>query len=304
MYGKSAEELEQIAQRIYGEVSGCMYVPCELNSKGLPYLEVGDLLWINREEIFTYLMKRTLTGVYALKDSISSTGEQIRSVENNVNTEIIQLKGRTVVIEKNVEEVSVRVTDLSDDTEAMFEIMSDEISMKVSEGDVTNQLNSELSITGNVIALRTGNFTVESENLTFDSNGNATFSGRVTSASFEGGIIEVGAFYADDEDVQLGDWCVSADGSNVLRTWDGSVVFQSATGTGPLGDYPALQISSNRGTTTVSDHHIETPGVITDVINGDCTLANRDGSDNWWAGYTLFEALDWLYDAIKELEGV
>lgn len=300
LYGKTAVELETVAANLYSKVSGLCYVPVELQCKGLPYLEVGASLWIAREKIFTYLMKRTLKGVYALKDDITSTGEEIRSTDTSVMTEIIQLKGRTAVIKKSVEEVSVSVTNLANNTAAQFKIMSDEISMKVSEGDVTNQLNTELKVTGRKIELTTGHFTVNSKNLTIDEKGNANFSGTVTGASFEGGIIEVGAFYADDEEVWLGDWCVSADGSNILKTSDSSVVFQTADG-GPLGSYAALRLSGDYGTTILSDHHIETITVISESINGDCTLINRESTDNWWAGYTLFEALDWLYDAVKDL---
>lgn len=296
-YGKTAEELEQIAAGLYHNVSGCMYVPCELTCKGLPYLEVGELLWINKESFFTYIMKRTLNGIHALRDRISSTGEKIRSVESNVNTEIIQLKGRTAVITKNVDAVSVRVTDLASETEAMFEIMSDEISMKVTQGDVTNQLNSELTLTGNAIALTTGHFTIDAENLTVDSAGNATFSGRVTGASFEGGIIEVGVFYADDEDVWLGDWYVSSDGSNIFRSKDGSVSFQTAEG-GPFGSYATLVLEGESGTTTVSDHHVETRLVQANTMH----CGELYPEDEWWDGWSLTRTMKWLAQRITDLE--
>ena len=309
LYGKTAAELETVAANIYGMVSGRCYVPVELRCKGLPYLEVGASLWIDREGIFTYLMKRTLTGVYALKDDISSTGEEIRITDSNILTEIVQLKGRTAVIKKSVEEVSVSVTNLANNTAAQFKIMSDEIKLKVSEGDVTNQLNSELSITGHAIALRTGNFTIESKNLTIDADGNADFSGRVTGSSFEGGIIEVGVFYADDEDVRLGDWYVSSDGSNIFRSRDGSVSFQTAAG-GPFGKYATLVLTGESGTTTVSDHHVEsalidaTTRVITPAVDGydpddprysyfyDIELGR-----SWWDGDSITDTVRTLWES-------
>jgi hypothetical protein len=60
----------------------------------------------------------------------------------------------------------------------------------VRKGDVVNQLNSELKISGNSIALTTGHFTISAKNLTLDSAGNATFSGTVKAASIEGGTIK------------------------------------------------------------------------------------------------------------------
>jgi hypothetical protein len=60
---------------------------------------------------------------------------------------------------------------------------------QVSKGDVVNQVNSELKIDGNSIALTTGHFTISAKNLTLDSVGNATFSGTVKAATIEGGTI-------------------------------------------------------------------------------------------------------------------
>lgn len=61
---------------------------------------------------------------------------------------------------------------------------------QVSKGDVVNQVNSELKISGNSIALTTGHFTISAKNLTLDSVGNATFSGTVKAATIEGGTIK------------------------------------------------------------------------------------------------------------------
>lgn len=60
---------------------------------------------------------------------------------------------------------------------------------QVAVGDVVNQVNSELKIDGNSIALTTGHFTISAKNLTLDSIGNATFSGTVKAATIEGGTI-------------------------------------------------------------------------------------------------------------------
>lgn len=59
----------------------------------------------------------------------------------------------------------------------------------VQKGDVVNQVNSELKISGNSIALTTGHFTISSKNLTLDSAGNAVFKGKVEAATISGGTI-------------------------------------------------------------------------------------------------------------------
>lgn len=78
----------------------------------------------------------------------------------------------------------IRMRVASDEyVKSNVEILDNKISLKVSLGDVVNQVNSELLITGNSIALTTGHFTVNSTNLTVDSAGNATFSGALSAAS-------------------------------------------------------------------------------------------------------------------------
>lgn len=59
----------------------------------------------------------------------------------------------------------------------------------VQKGDVVNQVNSELKISGNSIALTTGHFTISAKNLTLDSAGNAVFKGKVEAATISGGTI-------------------------------------------------------------------------------------------------------------------
>lgn len=56
---------------------------------------------------------------------------------------------------------------------------------QVNKGDVVNQVNSELKMTGNTIELTTGHFTINSKNFTLDAQGNAVFSGTITGASGE-----------------------------------------------------------------------------------------------------------------------
>lgn len=55
----------------------------------------------------------------------------------------------------------------------------------VAKGDVIDQVNSELLLEGNSIALTTGHFTINSENFKLDSAGNAEFSGEIKGSSGE-----------------------------------------------------------------------------------------------------------------------
>lgn len=133
LFGKNAADLHDIARGILGMVSGRMYIPYECNLKGLPYMEVGDSerLELGDQSIVSYIVKRTLKGIYALKDTHSATGEEIRSTESNTNTEIIQLKGKAAILKRNVDEVSANLIDLEKNTEAKFAITAEQISAEV-----------------------------------------------------------------------------------------------------------------------------------------------------------------------------
>ena len=224
VFGKSAEELARIATNAYGMISGIHYIPYEYTGKGLPYVSIGDMVWLQKEGIATYVMKRTLTGTSALKDEYGATGEEIRSTENNVNTEIIQLKGRSAVLKRTVEEISATVTDLDAKTQAQFKVLSDEITMKVSKGDVSSQLSVETDrvyIAGNRLV-------VDSTNFKLDEKGNVTVTGNVTGSTITGSTFDSGTFYADANEVRFGDFYVSVNDKYTLAAKDGSVMFRTA----------------------------------------------------------------------------
>lgn len=178
-YGKSATELLSIAQSILPIIHGRTYRPCTVSCRSRPWVEIGDLLVIptNDDVVETFCIKRQLSGIQATVDTYTSTGSKNREEIFGVEKQIIQLEGKSAVIAKSVEEVSVKVTDLKNYTDAQFKITADTIetevtrakeaeetltskitqtaeaiSLKVSRGDVSNQLSVEtdgISIKGN-----------------------------------------------------------------------------------------------------------------------------------------------------------
>ena len=151
MYGKTADELAEIARNIYGMVSGRTYIPFESDTKGLPYMEVGDAarFEFGTDHIVSYIIKRTLKGIYALRDSYSATGEEIRSVQTNINTDIIQLKGKSAILKKNVEEVSANLIDLEKNVESQFKITAEQISAEVTRA---REAEASLKVTADKIS--------------------------------------------------------------------------------------------------------------------------------------------------------
>ena len=72
--------IAQATQAILNEVRGARYTPADIDAKGLPYLECGDIIIANtrRNVITTYILERTLKGIQALTDSYGSDSDQSR----------------------------------------------------------------------------------------------------------------------------------------------------------------------------------------------------------------------------------
>lgn len=115
VYGKGSEELTGIANNIYGKIRGIIYRPFSADCKGNPCIEVGDAVRLptKYEIIESYVLKRTLKGIQALRDNYEATGEEYRSTQvNSVHKSIIQLKGKTNVLTRTIEEINSKITDV------------------------------------------------------------------------------------------------------------------------------------------------------------------------------------------------
>lgn len=142
VFGKSAAELETIATNAFGNIAKRPYRPYRSNNIGLPYLEVGDMVKFNTDDPVTgYVLQRTLSGIQALKDEYIAEGTEEREPNFGLNKEIIQLKGKTAIIKKTVEEVSVSVTDLDLQLTAEMNVLAGEIELKVDSAGVISAIN-------------------------------------------------------------------------------------------------------------------------------------------------------------------
>lgn len=140
VYGKGSEELTGIANNIYGKIRGIIYRPFSADCKGNPCIEVGDAVRLpTRYEIIeSYVLKRTLKGIQALRDNYEATGEEYRSTQvNSVHKSIIQLKGKTNVLTRTIEETNSKITDvesgLSSEIKQTADGFTAELSKQVTE---------------------------------------------------------------------------------------------------------------------------------------------------------------------------
>ena len=114
-YGKNETELNTIAKNLYPFVSGKEYRPFKAKVVGNPCFEVGDAIRMNTayQIVESYILKRTLTGVQGLRDELSADGEEYLS-ENagGIESQIQQLKGKSNVLERNINETVSKISDV------------------------------------------------------------------------------------------------------------------------------------------------------------------------------------------------
>ena len=151
-YGKGTEELTTIANNILSKIRGIVYRPFTADCKGNPCLEVGDAIRIpTRYEIIeSYILKRTLKGIQALRDSLEAEGEESRTGNvNGIHNSIIQLKGKSNVLERTIEETRSTITNVEAGLKTEISQTASEIRLEVQ--NTTEGLSSRITINENDI---------------------------------------------------------------------------------------------------------------------------------------------------------
>nr|DAG19991.1 MAG TPA: hypothetical protein [Caudoviricetes sp.] len=152
VYGKGSEELTGIANNIYGKIRGIIYRPFSADCKGNPCIEVGDAVRLSTkyEIIESYVLKRTLKGIQALRDEYEATGEEYRSTQvNSVHKSIIQLKGKTNVLTRTIEETNSKITDVESGLSSEIKQTATDIRAEVK--NTADGLSSSIEQTANSI---------------------------------------------------------------------------------------------------------------------------------------------------------
>lgn len=155
VYGKSAEELQDIAANLYEIIHKIWYRPASVEAKGNPCLEVGDgiRLCTRDEIIYTYILQRTLKGIQALRDTYDAEGEQYQAEKvNSVQNSIIQLKGKTNTLTRTVEETKFHIDDVEEGLSSEIRQAAGEIREEVA--DTANDLQGKIAVNAGKIDLR------------------------------------------------------------------------------------------------------------------------------------------------------
>lgn len=199
---KSAAELTEIAEALFLVIKNKYYRPHNMVITGLPYLEVGDSVLINTKDdvIESFIFSRTLSGIQALKDSISATGYEYRQNKIGLDVQISQLEQTTSDVQNDIEEIEefngqttinlkklengilaevARATAEEGELSARINITAEEVSSKVTQGEVVSEINQSAE----AIVLKANRLIVDSKDFKLDGNGNASFKGDVDGAN-------------------------------------------------------------------------------------------------------------------------
>lgn len=134
VYGKGTKELNEIGEKTLSKIKGIIYRPFSADCKGNPCIEVGDAVRLTTkyELIETYILKRTLKGIQALRDDLEADGEEYRTSKvNGIQRSILQLKGKSNTLERSIEETKSTIVDVEKDLQSQITQTASEIRSEV-----------------------------------------------------------------------------------------------------------------------------------------------------------------------------
>ena len=158
VYGKNESDLRTIANRILRNISKISYRPFNANSIGNPCLEPGDVIRLvtRYEMVESYILRRKLKGIQALKDNYSADGkEELSEKVNSVSNTIVQLKGKTNELERTIDETKSTISDVETGLESKITQTASNLSSEIE--DTKNGLSSRIEQTIKSITLNISN---------------------------------------------------------------------------------------------------------------------------------------------------
>ncbi|WP_429149171.1 tail fiber domain-containing protein [Anaerotaenia torta] len=155
-YGKSAAELQVIANNAFGNMAKRPYRPYESTNIGLPYLEPGDMIKFDQEDpVVGYIFNRTLTGIQVLNDEYKASGSRELKQNTSVNEKIAILDRKATRIKMDVEGVRIDLEDLSENVDTSFSVVHGQITAEVTRATAAEgTLSSSITLLAGEMELK------------------------------------------------------------------------------------------------------------------------------------------------------
>ena len=210
LYGKTAEELQTIAENVSANIFGRAYRPYTVESIGLPYLEIGDAVeFATDDAVVSYILQRTLKGIQVLKDEFEAPGGEEREQNFGVNNEIIQLQGKFAKIKKDVDGIVQTVGDIEQGVYTEIEQLADQLVLKVDANGNLGMFKLSSLEDGTQVLIKADNIILEGlvtangyfkilENGSIESI-DGKFSGSIIGSTITGGTVYSLNFFQRDE---------------------------------------------------------------------------------------------------------
>lgn len=181
-YGQDSSSLNTIARNIYNEITDVYYHPASVKTMSfMPWAEVGDFIKVigTTDSIVFPILKRTVSGITGAKETYFASGtETMDENPTSLSEQIIQLKGRSNVLTRSVDETKSTITRLEEDTEGKVERLQTQITQNATDItlEATRATGAENTLSGR-IAVNASNITAE---VTRATGAESSLSGRIT----------------------------------------------------------------------------------------------------------------------------
>lgn len=178
IYGiEGTPALETALADLLDVIKNQTFIPYQVTTYGNPFLPLGTRLTINTRDktIVSYVIKKTMTGVQALKDTLFAKGEMYQpSHVNSLVSKLQRTDGKVHKLIVDVNQLDSEINDTSTGIKSQILQMSNEILLKVdSNGNL-----SLVKLTGDPDTGQTA-FVVKAGNFEVDAQGNVTIMGSV-----------------------------------------------------------------------------------------------------------------------------
>lgn len=285
VYGKSTDDLESIANNILSVIQGTEYRPFKANVLGNPCFEVGDAVRFNTkyEIVESYILNRTLAGIQSLRDEYSAEGEEYYEEKvNDIQTQITQIKGKTNVLERTVDETRSLITDVENDLQSTIEQTAESIRLEVA--DETNELSSEIEqIAGQIVLSVNSKGKIVQVELSADPDSGSVFS--VSADNIDLSAEEVISLMAGGT-INLTGKAIEISSTNFCVDSDGSIKCSNADVSGDV-DATTLNVKDK-----ITMHSKQITGSIDEQIDAIWTSWELDSEQNYYQA--LYSAIEFF----------
>lgn len=156
VYGMNADALETVARNLYEVIKVVKYRPYSFEKIGNPCLSLGEAVnvYTAKEIIESYVLSRTYKGIQQPIDTISASGKSPKYSEqvNGINKSIIQLRGKTNELERNVEETRSEIKDVESGLDTKITQTAGKIELEAKRAiEAEGNLSSRISQTAEQI---------------------------------------------------------------------------------------------------------------------------------------------------------